>query len=108
MARPPGRLPAPASHSSRPFFTAPENHHHRLGWECHLLAVKLTLDVVIEEIKVQHCLDDASNPHDPITVALLRHVAPHPVEQVERTVHTHAEHVVPRQHVGNLPAARIR
>ena len=76
--------------------------------ECHLLAVKFALDVVVEEVKVQYRLDDASDPHNPVTVALLRHVAPNPVEQVECPVHAHAEHVVPCQHIGNLRTSAVR
>jgi len=108
----PACLPACVLHLRLTVLTRPAQRHRTsttyLRRECHLLAIKLALDVVVKEVKVQHRLNDASNPHDPVAVALLRHVAPHPVEEVERPVHAHAEHVVPRQHISNLQPRRTR
>jgi hypothetical protein len=37
-----------------------------------VLSIELALNVVVEEVQVQHRLDDSSHPHDPVAVTLLK------------------------------------
>ncbi len=59
---------------------------------------RLPLDVVVEEISVQQCLDDPADINNPMMpVVLLRIGTINPIQNVERTVGTHEENIIASQ-----------
>ena len=64
----------------------------------HPTVLPLPLEIVIEKVSVQQCLQDSTKVHDPVMLVVLLGMGTiDPVEDVERPVCTHEEDVVPRQ-----------
>ena len=64
----------------------------------HPTVLPLPLEIVIEKVSVQQCLQDSTKVHDPVMLVVLLGMGTiDPVEDVERPVRTHEEDVVPRQ-----------
>ena len=60
-------------------------------------AATFALIIVVKEVAIQACLNDAGHPDDPLKIVVFSEVTKDPIEQVKPTVSAKCCHIMRRQ-----------